>query len=71
MPHRRSVGGAWQAGGVQEARVDVVARLRQAGVTRGDLVGLAVAPDVALGLATEAGAWAVPPGTDLVAEVGR
>ncbi|HWG13011.1 MAG TPA: hypothetical protein VG268_07055, partial [Streptosporangiaceae bacterium] len=56
---------------MQEGGVDVVARLRQAGVTRGDLVGLAVAPDVALGLATEAGAWAVPPGADLVAEVGR
>jgi DNA polymerase-1 len=55
---------------VQETGVDVVARLRQAGVKRGDFVGLAVAPGVALGLATEAGAWAVP-GPDLAARVGR
>jgi DNA polymerase I len=51
---------------VQEARVDVMARLRQAGVSRGDLVGLAVAPGLALGLvlglATGTGSWAVRPG---------
>ena len=39
--------------------MDAMAMLRQAGVSRGDLVGLAVAPGTALGLATEAGAWAV------------
>jgi DNA polymerase I len=44
--------------------VDAMAMLRQAGVSRGDLVGLAVAPGTALGLATEAGAWAVRPGPD-------
>jgi DNA polymerase-1 len=49
---------------VQETGVDVVTRLRQAGVGRGDLVGLAVAPGVALGLATESGAWAERPGPD-------
>ncbi len=43
--------------------MDAMAMLRQAGVSRGDLVGLAVAPGMALGLATEAGAWAVRPGT--------
>ena len=49
--------------------MDVVARLRQAGVTRGDLVGLAVAPGVALGLAAGTGAWAMRPGPDLAGEV--
>ena len=44
--------------------MDAMAMLRQAGVSRGDLVGLAVAPGTALGLATEAGAWAVRPGPD-------
>ena len=44
--------------------MDAIAMLRQAGVSRGDLVGLAVAPGTALGLATEAGAWAVRPGPD-------
>ncbi|HEY0719365.1 MAG TPA: DNA polymerase [Streptosporangiaceae bacterium] len=56
---------------MQETGVDVVTRLRQAGVAHGDLVGLAVAPGVGLGLATGTGAWAVRPGTDLVAEVAR
>ncbi|MBV9794683.1 MAG: DNA polymerase I [Actinobacteria bacterium] len=37
-----------------------MARLRQAGVGRGELVGLAVAPGTAVGLATGAGAWALP-----------
>ena len=48
--------------------MDVVARLRQAGVTRGDLVGLALAPGVALGLAAGPGAWAMRPGPDLAGE---
>jgi DNA polymerase-1 len=62
---------------VREAAVDVMAKLRQAGVTRGSLVGLAVAPGTALGLAAGAGAWAVLPGTgadparELIAQVGR
>jgi DNA polymerase-1 len=62
---------------VQETGVDVVTRLRQAGVSRGDLVGLAVAPGVALGLATGSGTWAERPGADLAsgpdlaAEVAR
>ena len=50
--------------------MDVVARLRQAGVKRGDFVGLTLAPGVALGLATEADAWSVT-GTDLAGLVGR
>jgi DNA polymerase-1 len=58
-------------GRVQEAGVDVVARLRQAGVSRGDLVGLAVAPDVALGLATGARSRPVPAGPDLAGAVGQ
>src|ERR1700760_1904559 len=54
-----------------------MAKLRQAGVTRGSLVGLAVAPGTALGLAAGAGAWAVLAGTgpdparELIAPVGR
>jgi DNA polymerase family A len=55
---------------VQETGVDVVTRLRQAGVGRGELVGLAVAPGVALGLATESGAWAERPGPDLDSAAG-
>lgn len=51
--------------------MDVVARLRQAGVARGDLVGLAVAPGVALGLATGTGTEALRPGAELTAAVGR
>jgi DNA polymerase-1 len=59
---------------VQETGVDVVTRLRRAGVGRGELVGLAVAPGVALGLATTAEAWALQPGADgpdLAATVAR
>ncbi len=71
----RNVGGAWQAGRVQETGVDVVTRLRQAGVGRGELIGLAVAPGVALGLATASQAWAERPGPelgpDLAAAVAR
>jgi DNA polymerase-1 len=44
---------------VREAAVDVMAKLRQAGVSRGDLVGLVMAPGPVLGLATGTGAWAV------------
>jgi DNA polymerase-1 len=55
-------------GPVRESGVDVLARLRQAGVSRGDLVGLALADGVALGLATGAGTWAVPAGPDLAGE---
>src|ERR1700753_2110509 len=49
-------------GTVREAAVDVIGRLLEAGVSRGDLVGLAVTPGPApvLGLATGAGAWAMP-----------
>jgi DNA polymerase-1 len=48
-----------------------MAMLRQAGVSCGDLVGLAVAPGLALGLATETGAWAVRPGPDGAPELAR
>jgi DNA polymerase-1 len=64
---------AWQGGFVREPGVDVIARLRRAGVARGDLVGLAIAPGAGLGLATTAGGWPVPPGADagdLTAAVG-
>jgi DNA polymerase I len=48
-----------------------VARLRQAGVVRGELVGLAVTPELGLGLAAASGGWAVPPGTGALAAVGQ
>jgi hypothetical protein len=42
---------------------DLVTSLRQAGVARGDLVGLVVSPALGIGLATAEGAWAVAAGT--------
>src|SRR5215471_358746 len=65
--------------------VDLVTSLRQAGVDRGDLVGLVISPAVGLGVATAERAWpAAPglagdvgaglvaaPGAGLAAEVGR
>ncbi len=53
--------------------MDLVTSLRQAGVARGDLVGLVIAPGLGLGVATADRAWPVPPGADavLAAEVGR
>jgi DNA polymerase family A len=51
--------------------VDLVTSLRQARVARGDLVGLAVSPAGALGVATAVRAWPVAPGAGLTAEVGQ
>jgi DNA polymerase-1 len=48
-----------------------VTSLRQAGVNRGDLVGLVIAPALGLGLATAERAWPVPGAVELAAEVGR
>ena len=45
--------------------------LSQAGVARGDLVGLVIAPPHGLGLATAAGAWTVPAAADVAAAVRR
>ena len=42
---------------------DLVTSLRQAGVSRGDLVGLVVSPALGVGLATADGAWPVAAGT--------
>jgi len=42
---------------------DLVTSLRQAGVSRGDLVGLVVSPTLGVGLATADGAWPVAAGT--------
>src|SRR5438132_14391302 len=64
------------------AGADLVTSLRQAGVNRGDLVGLVISPGLGLGLATAGGAWPVAPdtaargaggagGAGLAAEVGR
>jgi DNA polymerase-1 len=49
----------------------LVTSLRQAGVNRGDLVGLVIAPALGLGLATAERAWPVPGAVELAAEVGR
>ena len=51
--------------------MDLVTSLRQAGVDRGDLVGLVISPAAGLGVATAERAWPVPPGAGLAAEVGR
>jgi DNA polymerase I len=51
--------------------VDLVTSLRQAGVARGDLVGLVVSPAAGLGVATAGRAWSAAPGTRPIAEVGR
>ncbi len=50
---------------------DLVARLRRAGVARGDLVGLVVSADLGLGLAPAGGGWAVPGGAGAAAALGR
>ena len=42
--------------------MDLVTSLRQAGVARGDFVGLVISPALGLGLATAERAWAVAPG---------
>ncbi len=49
----------------------LVTSLRQAGVNRGDLVGLVFSPAQGLGLATSERAWPVAGGAGLTAEVGR
>src|SRR5262249_33527082 len=48
----------WQ--GCLVAGEDIEASLRQAGVSRGDLVGLAVSPSLEVGLATADRSWTVP-----------
>ena len=50
---------------------DLVRSLRQAGVARGDLVGLVVCPGRGLGLAVAGGGWWVRPGADAVAALGE
>ena len=45
--------------------------LSEAGVARGDLVGLVIAPRHGLGVATAAGAWPVPAADDIAAAVRR
>jgi DNA polymerase I len=51
--------------------VDLVTSLRQAGVARGDLVGLVVSPAAGLGVATAGHAWSAAPGTRPITEVER
>ncbi len=53
------------------ASAGVVTSLRQAGVNRGDLVGLVIAPALGLAMATAERAWPVPGPVELAAEVGR
>src|SRR6516162_886956 len=71
---------AWSAGwrgprdGVVRGRVrsvDLVMSLRQAGVDRGDLVGLVISPAAGFGVATAERAWPAAPASGLAAEVGR
>jgi DNA polymerase-1 len=50
---------------------DLATSLRQAGVNRGDLVGLVISPALGLGLATADRAWSVAAGPGLADEVGR
>jgi DNA polymerase I len=51
---------------------DLVARLRRAGVARGDLVGLVVSADLGVGLAPAGtGGWPEPGGAAAVAALGR
>ena len=50
---------------------DLVRSLRQAGVARGDLVGLVVSPDRGFGLAVSGDRWWVRPGADAVSAIGR
>ena len=50
---------------------DLVTSLRQAGVNRGDLVGLVVSPALDLGLATADRSWPVAAGAGLANEVGQ
>ena len=52
------------------ADADLVTSLRQAGVNRGDLVGLVISPALGLGLATADRSWPVA-GPGLAAGVGR
>ena len=50
------------------AGADLVTALRQAGVSRGDLVALVISPALELGLAAGANSWTVP---CVAAEIGR
>ena len=50
---------------------DLVTSLRQAGVNRGDLVGLVISPALDLGLATADRSWPTAAGAGLADEVGR
>jgi DNA polymerase I len=51
--------------------VDLLTSLRQAGVARGDLVGLVISPAAGLGVATAERAWPAAPGAGLAAQIGR
>ena len=51
--------------------MDLVTSLRQAGVARGDLVGLVISPGAGLGVAAADRAWPVVSPAALAAEVGR
>jgi DNA polymerase I len=51
--------------------VDLLTSLSQAGVARGDLVGLVVSPASWLGVATGQRAWSAAAGAGLAAEVGQ
>src|ERR1039458_4671235 len=61
----------WQGGEIGEPGADVVEELCRAGVVRGDLVGLAVAPRVGFGMATTTGKMSVARGIEEPSEVVR
>src|SRR5580704_16028471 len=60
---------SWQGGSVADE--DLVTSLRQAGVNRGDLVGLVISPALDLSLATADRSWPVAAGAGLADEVGQ
>ena len=59
----RTLARSWQGGSVADE--DLVTSLRQAGVNRGDLVGLVISPALDLGLATADRCWPVAAGPGL------
>jgi DNA polymerase I len=64
----RGYGKVWS---VTEPSADLAAQLRQAGASRGDLVGVAVSPVGQVGVATAERAWPVVCSPDALADAGQ
>jgi hypothetical protein len=62
--------GKWQGGGLVDD-IDIVENLRGKGVSRGDHVGLAIAPGVGLGMSTASGGLSLSLGIEDTAVVVR